>query len=72
MKKYNNVNLHVPTMHCMHCVGTIKNALLNVDGVKKVDANLQTKIVCVKVAEDVNPSTLANVVTEAGFEATIA
>ena len=35
----------IPNISCGHCVHTIKTELSDVDGVKKVDANQDTKVV---------------------------
>lgn len=35
----------IPNISCGHCVHTIKTELSDVDGVKKVDANQETKVV---------------------------
>ncbi len=37
------VTYTIPNISCMHCVHTIKTEVSELDGVKTVDANAQTK-----------------------------
>jgi len=43
----NTVNYNVPSINCMHCVHTIKTELADLEGVKSVEADANTKKVVV-------------------------
>lgn len=42
------LNLHIPAIHCGHCVHTIKMELEELQGVSEVVVDEQTKIALVK------------------------
>jgi copper chaperone CopZ len=41
------ISLKVPNISCDHCVHTIKNELKELEGIQRVDANRDSKIVTV-------------------------
>jgi copper chaperone CopZ len=43
------LTLNVPGINCMHCVHTITTELNGLDGVKKVNADANTKVVSVEI-----------------------
>ncbi|MCG3462300.1 copper-exporting P-type ATPase CopA [Xenorhabdus bovienii] len=53
---------------CMHCVGSVKNALENVSGVEQTDVTLDYA----KVIGNVSPTVLITAITDAGYEAVVA
>jgi copper chaperone len=52
------VSLKVPNISCDHCVHTIKTEVSELPGIKRVDANPDTKIVTVEFDP---PATQANI-----------
>jgi copper chaperone len=54
------IQFNIPAIHCNHCVHTIEMELKEVDGVKSVKADLNTK--SVKVSYDA-PADLKTMVT---------
>ncbi|HOJ01692.1 MAG TPA: heavy-metal-associated domain-containing protein [Anaerolineaceae bacterium] len=38
-----NKTYYLPNIHCQHCVHTVKMELEEIDGVEKVDVDLNTK-----------------------------
>ena len=42
------ISLKVPNISCGHCVHTIKTEVAELDGIKRVEANPDTKIVTVE------------------------
>ena len=46
--KINSVTITIEGMTCNHCVASIKSAISEIEGIKEVDVNLQTKTATVK------------------------
>ncbi len=42
------INFNVPAMHCHHCTHTVSMELSDLEGVSKVNADLESKIVTVE------------------------
>ena len=61
--------LKVDGMKCPHCKAKIETALKAVDGVKKVDADVATKIVKITLKTEVDYDVLISAVQNAGFDA---
>lgn len=47
-RKMNNQEFHIPAIHCSHCVHTIEMELGEIEGVKSVHADLDSKTVQVE------------------------
>lgn len=62
--------LSVTGMSCDGCEQNVENALQNVSGVRKVDADHADDTVDVVVEDDVSDDDLARTVHDAGYEAT--
>jgi copper chaperone len=61
--------IKVEGMSCMHCQLRVKKAVEAVEGVQRVDVNLQTKQVTVDYEEGkVNLEKVKAVIREAGYE----
>jgi copper chaperone len=61
--------IKVEGMSCMHCQMRVKKAVEAVEGVQKVDVNLQTKQVTVDYEEGkANIEKVKDAVREAGYE----
>ena len=54
-------------MSCMHCVGAVKNALSEIEGVISVNVDLAAKTATVDV-EDVSDTVLKDAIEEAGYD----
>ena len=55
-------------MACNHCKMTVEKVLGAVEGIEKVEVNLEEKIAKVSLTKDVENDVLKSVVEEAGFE----
>lgn len=58
----------VEGMTCMHCVNTVKKALIGVEGVSDVEVFLDTGKVVVKLEKEVPFESLKNAVEEWGYK----
>ncbi len=58
----------VPDVSCEHCVNAITGELTKIDGVQRVDVNLETKMVTVESDERVADAVLRAGIDEAGYE----
>jgi copper chaperone len=58
----------VPGMHCAHCKAAVTGELAAVEGVERVDVDLETKRVLVRGA-DLDDARLRAAIVEAGYEA---
>lgn len=61
--------INIEGMSCGHCVKHVENALMEVNGVEKVDVSLQDKLAIVELKQEVEDSILKDAVEEAGYEA---
>ena len=59
--------IKIEGMSCMHCVGAVKKALGNIEGVMSVEVDLAGKTATVEV-NDVNDDVLKSAVEEAGYD----
>jgi len=60
--------IYVEGMMCMHCVKHVNDALAKIDGVTKVDVNLEGKSATIEADRDITDEELKAVITEAGYE----
>ena len=60
--------LNIEGMSCEHCVKSVTESLLAVDGVKAAKVSLAKKCAEVKHAENVLTEALNKAVTDAGFQ----
>jgi copper ion binding protein len=61
--------INIEGMSCGHCVKHVENALVEVNGVEKVEVSLADKYAIVELKQDVEDSVLKAAVEEAGYEA---
>ena len=61
-------NLKVDGMHCQKCVARITEALKGIEGVKKVNIDLNTKKVNVICKNEIAKETLSAVIEKLGFK----
>lgn len=60
--------LHVKGMVCGGCENRVKNALGEIEGVQKVEADFQTGIVKVLAKETVTKESMEETITDIGFD----
>jgi copper chaperone len=58
----------VPTVHCEHCVISIREEVSEVEGVEDVAVDLESKVVTVS-GRDLDDAALRAAIVEAGYEA---
>lgn len=58
----------VSGMSCTGCENTVENALRNVDGIRRVDADHNAETVEIVVDDDVSEDTIGDAVHNAGYE----
>lgn len=61
----------VEGMSCKHCVKKITDALMSMEGVKKVKADLKTKEVNVTTSGEVSVDEMKVVIEDLGYQVTI-
>jgi copper chaperone len=59
----------IPNISCKHCTHTIKMELSEIEGVSKVDADVQTQNVTVTFEEPATEQTLRNTLTAINYPA---
>ncbi|HBE82754.1 MAG: heavy-metal-associated domain-containing protein [Blastocatellia bacterium] len=64
-----NTKLTVPDIVCGGCANAIKNALGKVDGILKVDVDIEAKEVSVEHGEKVGRGQIIEALDQAGFPA---
>lgn len=62
--------INIEGMSCGHCVKHVENALMELNGVAKVEVSLQDKLAIVEFSQDVEDSKLKEAVEEAGYDVT--
>lgn len=66
------VTLEVPTMNCVTCPFTVKNALKNVEGVSKAEVTFETKLAVVSFDDEkTTVKALTQATTNAGYPSTL-
>jgi copper ion binding protein len=58
----------VPGVSCQHCVNAVTKEVSALDGVKRVQVDLNTKTVTVDHEEAVTPEAIITAIGEAGYE----
>jgi copper chaperone len=58
----------VPAMHCGNCTAAVEREISQVEGVRSVDANLETKKVVVR-GESLDDGAIRAAIDEAGYQA---
>ena len=67
-----NITLSVPDMHCDSCPKLIKISLLEIDGVVKVSASLESKTVVVNFdPQKTSTNAIINSIHEIGYTASL-
>lgn len=63
------IAFQVPGMTCGHCKGAVTDELSKINGVIKVDVDLDSKVVSVESSAAIEWQAIADAIDEAGFEA---
>ncbi|MBU4001014.1 MAG: heavy-metal-associated domain-containing protein [Proteobacteria bacterium] len=63
----NQQKLHVPNISCKHCVMTIKNELMEQEGMVKVDGDPETKTISVAWDSPLTPEKIKSVLKEINY-----
>ncbi len=58
----------VDGMHCMKCVARIENTLLKEKYIKTVKCDLENSTVTIDLTQDVNDSTIIDILFDMGFD----
>ncbi len=64
--------LTIEGMSCMHCVNRVQKSLEALEGVTKVQVNLEAGRAVVESDREIADQTLVEAVDEAGYDATVA
>jgi copper ion binding protein len=59
---------NVPDVSCDHCVAAINRELSQIDGVSKIDVDLEAKRVKIEADESVSDERIIEGIYEAGFD----
>jgi uncharacterized protein len=59
--------LRVPDMNCQHCVGSVTKAIVDLPGVRDINADPGTKLVTLDLGQDADTDGLLQAIEEAGF-----
>lgn len=62
--------INIEGMSCGHCVKHVENALMELNGVAKVEVSLQDKLAIVELSQVVEDSKLKEAIEEAGYDVT--
>lgn len=63
----NTVKYYVPDISCNHCVHTIKTELIEMEGVKGVEVDLETKMVMVIYDSPATPEKIEALLAEINY-----
>lgn len=66
-KIMNLKTIKIDGMQCNHCKMTVEKVLNALEGVEKVEVNLEAKTATLELLQDIENSTLTSVIEEAGF-----
>jgi len=58
----------VPAIHCDHCAMSIREEVSEVEGVEKIDVDLEAKVVTIH-GRELDDAALRAAIEEAGYEA---
>ena len=59
---------HIPSINCMHCVHTIKSELTELDGVKSVECDFQTKKIVVAFEPPATEKAIEELLVEINYK----
>ena len=65
----NSVTLNIPNISCGHCVHTIKSELSDLEGIKSVEANHETKTATVVFTNPATEESIKSLLAEINYPA---
>ena len=65
----NSVTLNIPNISCGHCVHTIKTELSDLEGIKSVEANHETKTATVVFTNPATEESIKSMLVEINYPA---
>lgn len=65
----NTITLHIPGISCHHCIHTINTELADMEGVKSVEASLDSKLVTVTFEPPANEDRIRDLLVEINYPA---
>ena len=65
----NSVTLNIPNISCGHCVNTIKTELSDLEGIKSVEANHETKTATVVFTNPATEESIKSMLAEINYPA---
>ena len=63
----NTKTILIEGMQCNHCKMTVEKVLGTLEGVEKVEVDLESKTATIEISKEVSDSKLKKVIEEAGF-----
>ena len=66
-KVMNSKTIEVEGMQCNHCKMTVEKVLGALEGVEKVEVNLENKTAVIEMSKEIDDNLIKNVIEEAGF-----
>jgi len=63
----NMKTIFIDGMQCNHCKMTVEKVLGNIDGITKVEVNLENKNAIIETEKEISNETIIKVIEEAGF-----
>lgn len=67
-KSMNNKTIIIEGMQCNHCKMTVEKVLGTLDGVEKVEVNLEKKTAVIEMSKEIDQNKIKEVIEEAGFK----
>jgi copper chaperone len=58
----------VPGVSCQHCVAAVTSEVGKLEGVQRVDVNLESKVVTVEHGDNLAPASIVAAIKEAGYD----
>ena len=65
----NSVTINIPNISCGHCVHTIKTELSDLEGIKSVEANHETKTATVVFTNPATEESIKSMLAEINYPA---
>ncbi len=67
-KKMNKKIVNIEGMQCNHCKMSVEKALMTIEGVQKVEVNLENKNAIIEFENEINENKIKEVIEEVGFK----
>jgi copper chaperone CopZ len=67
----NTITLHVPGISCHHCIHTINTELVDLEGVKSVEAKIDSKLVTVSFVPPATEDKIRELLVEINYPAEV-